>query len=109
VPRDAASCACVLAALSVVMLARRTARRAARHVAVLRRLRVDGRRDPRRARAIIVGVMAGMRTHRWGVALAAIGVAAVAMALPLLHRAAGDSFPADSRHHDGSRRPAGVR
>jgi uncharacterized protein (DUF1499 family) len=33
--------------------------------------------------AIIVAVMAGMRTHRWGVALAAIGVAAVAMALPL--------------------------
>jgi len=34
--------------------------------------------------AIVVGVMAGMRTQRWGVALAVIGVAAVAVALPLI-------------------------
>jgi len=33
--------------------------------------------------AIIVGITAGMRTHRWGVALAAIGAAAAAIAIPL--------------------------
>jgi len=33
--------------------------------------------------AIVVGVMAGMRTQRWGVALAAIGVALAALVLPL--------------------------
>ena len=33
--------------------------------------------------AIVIGVLAGIRTNRWGVALVAIGVAAVAMALPL--------------------------